>query len=46
MGSTGHFDGLMDENWEIATGAVVVVVAWLSVLDASAGAPSSDTIRG
>jgi small-conductance mechanosensitive channel len=29
MGSTGHFDGLMDENWEIATGAVVVVVAWI-----------------
>jgi len=29
MGGSGYLDGLMDENWEIATGAVVVAVAWI-----------------
>ena len=29
MGGSSYFDGLMDENWEIATGAVIVAVAWI-----------------
>ena len=29
MSSSNFFDGLLDENWEIATGAVVVVLAWI-----------------
>jgi small-conductance mechanosensitive channel len=29
MSSSSFFDGLLDENWEIATGAVVVVLAWI-----------------
>lgn len=29
MSNSSFFDGLLDENWEIATGAVVVVLAWI-----------------
>lgn len=29
MDGASYFDGLMDENWEIATGAVIVAVAWI-----------------
>jgi small-conductance mechanosensitive channel len=29
MEGSSYFDGLMDENWQIATGAVIVAVAWV-----------------
>ena len=29
MSGSSYLDGLLDDNWEVATGAVIVVVAWI-----------------